>query len=64
VLKLFLASLLLAAMPAFAQLESHTLTISATRQIDLQPDQALFGPNGQFQRGRWLGSDRGRAVRV
>ncbi len=40
--KLLFASLLLAALPAFAQLESHTLTVSATRQINLQPDQAVF----------------------
>ena len=30
------------ALPAFAQLETNILTISATRQINLQPDQALF----------------------
>ncbi len=35
--------LLLAAAPLFAQLESHTLTISATRSINLQPDQVVFG---------------------
>jgi len=40
--KLSWSVLLLAAVPAFAQLESHTLTISATRQINLEPDQALF----------------------
>jgi hypothetical protein len=34
--------LLLAAAPLFAQLESHTLTISATRSINLQPDQVVF----------------------
>jgi hypothetical protein len=34
---------LLAAAPLFAQLESHTLTISATRTINLQPDQVVFG---------------------
>jgi hypothetical protein len=33
---------LLAAAPLFAQLESHTLTISATRSINLQPDQVVF----------------------
>jgi uncharacterized protein YggE len=32
----------LLAAPAFAQLETNTLTISATRQINLQPDQAVF----------------------
>jgi uncharacterized protein YggE len=35
--------LLLAAVPLFAQLESHTLTISASRSINLQPDQVVFG---------------------
>jgi hypothetical protein len=34
---------LLAAAPLFAQLESHTLAISATRTINLQPDQVVFG---------------------
>jgi uncharacterized protein YggE len=33
---------LLAAAPLFAQLESHTLAISATRSINLQPDQVVF----------------------
>ena len=37
-----LSLLLLAAAPLFAQLESHTLAISATRSINLQPDQAVF----------------------
>src|SRR5271154_4720550 len=31
-----------AVTPVFGQLESNTLTISATRQITLQPDQAVF----------------------
>lgn len=37
------ASLFLVASSAFGQLESHTLTITATRQINLQPDQVAFG---------------------
>lgn len=32
----------LALGPAFGQLEPNTLTVSATRQIDLQPDQAVL----------------------
>jgi hypothetical protein len=32
----------LAVGPAFGQLEPNTLTISATRQINLQPDQVVF----------------------
>ena len=35
--------LLLAAAPLFAQLESHTLSISAYRSINLQPDQVVLG---------------------
>ncbi len=35
--------LLLAAAPLFAQLESHTLAVSATRTINPQPDQVVFG---------------------
>jgi hypothetical protein len=35
--------LLLAAAPLFAQLESHTLAISARRTINPQPDQVVFG---------------------
>jgi uncharacterized protein YggE len=38
-----IALLLLAAAPLFAQLESHTLAISATRSIYPQPDQVVFG---------------------
>lgn len=38
-----IALLLLAAAPLFAQLESHTLAISATRTINPQPDQVMFG---------------------
>ena len=34
---------LLVGMPIFAQLESHTVTITASRQIALQPDQVVFG---------------------
>jgi hypothetical protein len=41
--KLSCSILLLVAMPVFAQLESHTLTISATRRIIPQPDQARLG---------------------
>jgi uncharacterized protein YggE len=40
--KLGIAILSLAATPVFAQLPSNTLTITATRSINLQPDQALF----------------------
>jgi hypothetical protein len=35
--------ILLASAPLFAQLESHTLAISATRTITPQPDQVVFG---------------------
>ena len=35
--------ILLLAAPVFAQLENHTLTISTTRSITLQPDQVVFG---------------------
>jgi len=35
--------MLLVAAPVFAQLDPHTLTISATRSINLQPDQVVFG---------------------
>jgi hypothetical protein len=41
--KLSLPLLLLAAPPVFAQLENHTLTITATRSTNLQPDQVVFG---------------------
>jgi uncharacterized protein YggE len=41
--RLSLSVLLLASAPLFAQLESHTLTTSATRSIVLQPDQIVFG---------------------
>src|ERR1700722_3123975 len=37
------ALILLAAAPVFAQLDSHTLAISATRSITPQPDQVVFG---------------------
>src|ERR1700677_2231164 len=40
--RLGLAIFSLAATPVFAQLPSNTLTITATRSINLQPDQALF----------------------
>jgi hypothetical protein len=41
--KLSLSILWLAAVPVFGQLESHTVTISATQSINLQPDQVVFG---------------------
>jgi len=41
--KLLLSILLLVTAPAFGQLESHTVSISASRSINLQPDQVLFG---------------------
>jgi hypothetical protein len=41
--RLLLSVSLLASAPLFAQLESHTLTISATRSIVLQPDQIVIG---------------------
>jgi hypothetical protein len=40
--KLWLLISSMAALPAFGQLASNTLTISATRQINLQPDQVVF----------------------
>jgi uncharacterized protein YggE len=40
--KLGLVILSLAAAPVFAQLPSNTLTITANRTINLQPDEALF----------------------
>src|ERR1700730_9813383 len=40
---MFKIALLLVAAPLFAQIESHTLAISATRSITPQPDQVLFG---------------------
>jgi uncharacterized protein YggE len=41
--KLSLSILLLAVTPVFGQLESHTLTIAATRSINVQADQVVFG---------------------
>jgi hypothetical protein len=41
--KLSLSILLLMVAPVFAQLDPHTLTIAATRSINLQPDQVVFG---------------------
>src|ERR1700733_2318406 len=41
--KLSLSILLLVAAPVFGQLDPHTLTISATRSVNLQPDQVVFG---------------------
>jgi uncharacterized protein YggE len=38
-----IALILFAAAPVFAQLDSHTLAISATRSITPQPDQVVFG---------------------
>lgn len=40
--KALIVALVFAAVPAFAQLESHTLTITATRQITLEPDQVVL----------------------
>jgi len=40
--RLLLAILLLRAAPAFGQIESHTVTISATRSLVLQPDQIVL----------------------
>lgn len=40
--KAWLLMLPFAVVPVFGQLESNTLTISATRQINLQPDQVVF----------------------
>jgi hypothetical protein len=40
--RLLLPILLLLAAPAFGQIESHTVTISATRSMVLQPDQILL----------------------
>ena len=40
--KLSLATFLIATAPVFAQLPSQTLTVSATRNINLQPDQVVF----------------------
>ena len=37
-----LSILLLMAAPVFAQLDPHTITIAATRSINLQPDQVVF----------------------
>ena len=50
--------LLLAAAPLFAQLESHTLAISATRSINLQPDQVVFGLSVSSAATAEFGSDR------
>lgn len=41
--KFLFAGLLFSGTTAFAQLETHTLTITAARQINLQPDQVGFG---------------------
>jgi uncharacterized protein YggE len=38
-----LALLFLTAVPLFAQLDSHTLAISASRSLTPQPDQVVFG---------------------
>jgi hypothetical protein len=40
--RLLLGILLLGAAPAFGQIESHTVTISATRSLVLQPDQIVL----------------------
>ncbi|MGA2878888.1 MAG: SIMPL domain-containing protein [Bryobacteraceae bacterium] len=41
--KLSLSILLLAVAPVFGQLKSHTVTVSATRSINVQADQVVFG---------------------
>ena len=38
-----LSILLFAVLPVFGQLPSHTLTVQATRSVNLQPDQVVFG---------------------
>ncbi len=40
--KVLFVALVFAVIPAFAQVESHTLTITATRQITLAPDQVTL----------------------
>ena len=40
--RLLLPILLLGAAPAFGQIESHTVTISATRSMVLEPDQIVL----------------------
>jgi uncharacterized protein YggE len=40
--RLLLAILLLRAAPAFGQIESHTVTISATRSVVIEPDQIVL----------------------
>ncbi len=47
--------LLLAAAPIFAQLPSNTLTISATRSIAPQPDEAVFALTVSSGTGATLG---------
>jgi uncharacterized protein YggE len=41
--KFSLSALYFLAAPAFGQFESHALSITATRSIYVQPDQAVFG---------------------
>jgi hypothetical protein len=41
--KTTLSILLLAVVPVFGQLPSHTVTVQATRSFNLQPDQLVFG---------------------
>jgi hypothetical protein len=41
--KLSISIVMLAVAPVFAQLEPHTLTITASRSVNLQPDQVVFG---------------------
>jgi uncharacterized protein YggE len=53
--RLVTIGLFLASVPAFAQLDPHTLTISANRQINLQPDQVVFGLSVSSSVGTNLG---------
>jgi len=41
--KTTLSILLFAVVPVFGQLPSHTVTVQATRSLNLQPDQVVFG---------------------
>jgi len=38
-----LSILLFAVVPVFGQIPSHTVTVQATRTVNLQPDQVVFG---------------------
>jgi hypothetical protein len=41
--KTTLSILLFAVVPVFGQFPSHTVTVQATRSVNLQPDQVVFG---------------------